>query len=428
MDILLDATGNDSEPRPMRNLFIMGNGFDIAHGLNTSYANFREWLDIMTEISDSDEVTTEFIEALEIAKTRITERNNAIYSLIEKEPLEEVKRRLALLVAMANDLTQITNTANFDDLDDNLLQKITASNTYTRELLAASNITQSPVTRDFFLKNPELSSNMINFVNLIFEMDSAIQNREYVLFPVPFVAFFLISLIDEITNGEWRNFEQALGSIEFDKFTKLFLGDAWEKILGRDAPIILREFIPGMLVTISLLFQSWIKEIKLDSINPKDDFKKLFSPDDCYFSTNYTCTLEKVYNIHNVCHIHGAVDDSGSQRLIIGHGTGNIDNYSDDISKIDIFIRNNLKKPVGRCIAYCQDFFNSLVNINKIFSFGFSFSDVDIPYISKICDCIGDTSGIIWFLSDYNLPEHEVLKNKIAKSGFRGKFDVFHIS
>lgn len=28
----------------MKTLYIIGNGFDIAHGLNTSYWNFREFL------------------------------------------------------------------------------------------------------------------------------------------------------------------------------------------------------------------------------------------------------------------------------------------------------------------------------------------------------------------------------------------------
>lgn len=34
------------------NLYIVGNGFDIMHGLPTRYADFREWL-IKTETSSS---------------------------------------------------------------------------------------------------------------------------------------------------------------------------------------------------------------------------------------------------------------------------------------------------------------------------------------------------------------------------------------
>jgi hypothetical protein len=116
-------------------------------------------------------------------------------------------------------------------------------------------------------------------------------------------------------------------------------------------------------------------------------------------------------------------------QLIVGHGYNLMEVRSKNkMPDYNSLVNNLLKKPVGKCIVNNANFFNSLNDICNIFSYGFSFSDVDMPYIFKIVESIGDTSKRTWFLNDFNYQDHEILKTKIKSSGFKGKFDIFHIN
>ena len=67
-------------------------------------------------------------------------------------------------------------------------------------------------------------------------------------------------------------------------------------------------------------------------------------------------------------------------------------------------------------------------DITDIYSYGFSFSEVDMPYIRDICKSI-DTLKITWHLSDFDTKEkQEEYKRRIIACGFRGKFTTYGIS
>lgn len=74
-------------------------------------------------------------------------------------------------------------------------------------------------------------------------------------------------------------------------------------------------------------------------------------------------------------------------------------------------------------------YFNSLsTDIKEIYSYGFSFSQVDMIYILAICHSL-DTSRITWYLSDFSSSEEiEIYKSRIKISGFQGDFATFHIN
>lgn len=109
-------------------------------------------------------------------------------------------------------------------------------------------------------------------------------------------------LIDNAAKGvndlEWNQFEQLLGSLEFDKII-----DKYEE--DQHAVSILSE----TLNTLEGFFFDWIGRIDLLSnrIEPKKMLKRIITDSDLAVSFNYTETIEIVYGLKesNVCYIHG---------------------------------------------------------------------------------------------------------------------------
>ena len=69
-----------------------------------------------------------------------------------------------------------------------------------------------------------------------------------------------------------------------------------------------------------------------------------------------------------------------------------------------------LKKPVDRIIkrAETQNFLDSIRDVTKIYSYGFSYGNVDLPYIVEICRHI-DTHNATWYFNDFS-SDYEIKK------------------
>ena len=110
-------------------------------------------------------------------------------------------------------------------------------------------------------------------------------------------------------------------------------------------------------------------------------------------------TLENLYRCKKILHIHGCVINE--DKLVIGHGNDEADYYddmlhhSDEAKSIIGDLHRKLRKNTYEVIEKNNSFFEELKfsNITKIYSYGFSFSDVDLPYIKHICKCL-DTNSI----------------------------------
>lgn len=72
-----------------------------------------------------------------------------------------------------------------------------------------------------------------------------------------------------------------------------------------------------------------------------------------------------------------------------------------------------------------NNFFDSLdPGIKRIYSHGFSFGKVDLPYIEKICECL-PTENMTWYLNDFDIDRHEFYKKILKDAGFEGGFSTF---
>ncbi|MFB5934557.1 AbiH family protein [Peribacillus frigoritolerans] len=171
--------------------------------------------------------------------------------------------------------------------------------------------------------------------------------------------------------------------------------------------------------------------ISLDSVETNGDFRKLVNDQDLFFTFNYTDTLEEVYGIQedNICHIHG----KQNEEIFFGHG--NFEDYTgsciekhigtqDSLSKI----YDQLRKRTDEALDNNLDFFYSLeeADINKIYSYGFSFSEVDMVYLQEICNQV-NTKNMIWYFNNFDVSKHNKYKDVLRKCGYTGAFNTFHI-
>ena len=159
-----------------------------------------------------------------------------------------------------------------------------------------------------------------------------------------------------------------------------------------------------------------INEMGDDSANPF--FEKIFGDSDKYLTFNYTNTLEQLYKIKNVCHIHGSSEKC--QELIFGHcdpGYPQKDFKGYEHNAYEIFERiyRRYIKDTKKQIERNSEFFNSIEDVDEIYLFGLSFGDVDAPYfihIFKICQNLRTIN-----LNVYKEDEYDLAKAKLRKYG-----------
>lgn len=251
------------------------------------------------------------------------------------------------------------------------------------------------------------------------------------------LASFLAYCIEETVGEDWSDFENSLGMIEWKDICSNNFEDIEDKegdILNFRNAYAREDFTANLNLNsqaFSKLFSKWINGISY----PKEISSNSFLTDDLkqsslFLTFNYTKTLENVYNISpdRICHIHGVQNDD----IIIGHGVGNsFDNEDNDDSDYDFGfeaideIHNSLRKPT-RSIIENSYFLSDLSNypIKNVFSWGFSFSEVDQCYIREICKKF-DTTAITWHFHDRGNGEKEKFEKIVCECGFAGCINSF---
>ena len=236
---------------------------------------------------------------------------------------------------------------------------------------------------------------------------------------------------------EWGEVETSLGRLDFDEVFEWYddiLDDDGDidlfKTANRNSDRASQLTIPTL--TIQSLFTAWINTINLDSAKPKEEFQKLVNNQDYFLTFNYTETLEKLYEIKedNICHIHG------KQNTEIFFGHGNLNDYTEyymqnHIGSEDSLnnINDQLRKKTDIALENNQEFFDNLeeVDIKEVYSYGFSFSEVDEIYLEEICNRT-NTENVIWYFNDYDADKHYKYKQVLKGCGYKGSFDTFNIS
>ena len=250
--------------------------------------------------------------------------------------------------------------------------------------------------------------------------------------PLDESAGFLYNLLNNTEGiGEyWQDFEAALGRLNF----RAVFDDNYPTVYDRNGDINyfhtannqedMGKDINIHCTNIYDLISGWIESIQLSNVARLERFNMIFDMDSLFFTFNYTRTLEDIYHIRpeNICHIHGMLDEP----LIVGHGLNadEIQSLHDTYAREFIGVEDNLtqtirelSKPVTARINLFQDFFERLNNVTEIYSHGFSFANVDLPYIRRICEVV-NTNNATWYQYTYNGSDYT---NILRDCGFDGE-------
>lgn len=250
---------------------------------------------------------------------------------------------------------------------------------------------------------------------------------------------FLMRIITqaEPDSEQWSALEESLGVLDYSEvFDDLIEPLDNEGDLDMWANAYQNEDAANDLFVVveklSDYFTNWIESIDLTKICPIPSFSNLIHSQDVFLNFNYTETLEMVYQVkdENVCHIHGKCGEN----LILGHGREEKENeYTDNMSYytgaegILSEIHYMLKKDIDKAISKHKNFFDLLLkNIDSIYSHGFSFGDVDQPYIKRICEIIS-TENVTWYLNDFDKNQLPKFEEQLRAAGFKGKILTFSI-
>lgn len=223
----------------------------------------------------------------------------------------------------------------------------------------------------------------------------------------------LVALMDTFFSNErdvWGNLEAALGEYDEDSVLSYCRPDEefdYDHSLSsaarvEDSPNDI--FLP-VLEDFKDCFKEWVDSIDLIGVQ-----KVMTLPIDAlYLTFNYTDTLETIYGItpQNIAHIHGS--RQLNDEYIIGHN--NTRNPSDawDDESLDfecqakeniISWMNELVKNYRDNIRKHQDFFNRLIDVKQIITYGHSMSEIDWPYFEEIINKTG--RDIPWRISCFS--------------------------
>ena len=151
-----------------------------------------------------------------------------------------------------------------------------------------------------------------------------------------------------------------------------------------------------------------------------------------FFTFNYTKTLQRLYGIKQVTHIHNRV----GQKLIFGHGKENVSSlsfnpkFSGGPHMCSSFLDDMLasfKKDTDTPLKKYNKFFKGLDDsIDKVYSFGFGYGKVDSVYIKKIISSISPNAT--WYFTEFESRDKEsmrIKKIKLRSYGFKGEFAIY---
>ena len=267
----------------------------------------------------------------------------------------------------------------------------------------------------------------------------------------------LISIYNISNKKEWQQFEHILGELNVTYQVEEIMEDRrpnWMSLPDNDrafnnakrdyeaAPEVARYTFEELFENVRYTFVEWINQLNKPEKKQMITMEKTNST---FITFNYTDTLESLYKIaaDQIIYIHGCA--KRGEKLELGHGKTVEDIQSeyysqipedvDSPEQIEHFYANandwveedtymeiiqrlaDQRKPVEDLIGKLNKLLlDNMTDIVHIHIYGFSFSDIDIPYIEKIVNSI-DCDGVIWEVTYYDNDDAVKFRDKLIKLG-----------
>lgn len=223
---------------------------------------------------------------------------------------------------------------------------------------------------------------------------------------------------DAITNSEWWwQFEENLAKVDYTSL---------QKSLNGNGNAIGFQEVKNFLNNLPIFFDSWLNGI---DINIAPDESLAIDPNSLFFTFNYTLLLERVYKVStsNVWHIHNSLSNK-KEKLIVGHDSDfrelfklfleEKENHPTVTSGFVDNVRQELAtgaKNVRNRIYTNYEMFEKYSDIRHYIAMGFSFNDIDIPYIEKIATVNKAISAAYWTLYCHSKNDEAIIKGQLEK-------------
>ncbi len=233
----------------------------------------------------------------------------------------------------------------------------------------------------------------------------------------------------------WKDFEQNLSTFNVEGYAAERARENYPDLFGdnlarefdtivyeskQDAEILLHEILQS--------FESWIRSLNAPNPTKRISIRRGQS---LFINFNYTSTLEEIYGIPkcHICHIHGSVD--GSEPFIVGHGrippkrnSGEVlidederDYVTDMAEQAVPEAATVLHKDVQGIIEKHWDVWEKLANVERICIYGFSFSEIDMPYLQHILRNV--SSDVAFEISYYSDEDYQKILKFMYDNNFK---------
>lgn len=222
----------------------------------------------------------------------------------------------------------------------------------------------------------------------------------------------------------WKDFETAIGIYNPEEIHYRFFQGKDYGLYDENVQLRVVNRIKPFIDMIPVVMRDWAKDITYFNTSPV--FRGL-TPDSKYLSFNYTLVLEDCYHIpsQNICHIHGNIKDN---RVVVGHNQRrfmqseykNQNNVEGSKSHIVELMNKNVK-PVTDLINNNFYFFNSLNDIQKVFVYGHSLAQIDMPYFEEVASKV--LPNCVWYFCCHNQED----ENRVREIAYLPTFQGFSI-
>lgn len=252
------------------------------------------------------------------------------------------------------------------------------------------------------------------------------------------VVGFIVQVLDCCQDDKWSTLEDSLGkdiySIFADDFLDVDIENQKDSEISRNiaANENMGAAIQGTFVLLKELFRDWVNDelriIPYEQYGKRKNFKNvlvgcplvdiLCKTKRTYINFNYTSTLETIYGINpkKIFHLHGKV----GEEICFGHGNNEEYYHTYGIWGAEDcldYVRRYFLKDTSSVIGKYAHLFDKLKDVNKIYSYGFSFSDVDMVYVDEICKRV-NPKNVVWYFNEYDSKYNISYLKKIEQKGF----------